>query len=149
MAAGFFDLVDNAMRRAGIGAGAFEACADVADDNARAFLRHQERNAAPDAAPGAGDNGDFAVNDAGHAHFPQTSSSDFDDHLELGPLLVLGQHVAFFGRGEAALRRQGELVEAGELCRLLEAALDRVLALERPVFVVTRPSTAMRSFAAA
>ena len=28
----------------------------------------------------------------------------FDDHAQLGPLLVLRQNVAFFGRGKAALR---------------------------------------------
>src|SRR5450759_268001 len=33
----------------------------------------------------------------------------FDNHLQLGPLLILGQHVAFFGGGEAALRRQAQL----------------------------------------
>jgi hypothetical protein len=61
------------MRRAGIGAGAFQTRADIADDDARAFLRHKKRNAAPDTASGAGDNRDFAVDDAGHAYFPQTS----------------------------------------------------------------------------
>src|SRR6516165_484354 len=30
----------------------------------------------------------------------------FHDHAQLGPLLLLGQHVAFLGRGKAALRRQ-------------------------------------------
>ena len=34
-----------------------------------------------------------------------------DDQPQLRPLLVLGQHVALLGRGEAALRRQAELVE--------------------------------------
>src|SRR3972149_9442105 len=29
----------------------------------------------------------------------------FHDHAQLGPLLVLGQHVAFLGRGKTALRR--------------------------------------------
>ena len=73
MAVGFFDLVDHGMRRAGIAAGAFETRADVANGHASAFLRHQERNATPDTASGAGDNRDFAVDDAGHVYFPQTS----------------------------------------------------------------------------
>ena len=65
-AAGFLDLVDDGLRRAGIGAGAVEARADIADDDAGAFLRHQERDAAPDAAPRAGDDGDFAGDDIRH-----------------------------------------------------------------------------------
>ena len=36
---------------------------------------------------------------------------DLDDHAQLGPLLVLGERVALLGRGEAALRREAELVE--------------------------------------
>src|ERR1700761_466614 len=52
------------------------------------------------------------------------------DHPQLGPLLVLGQNVALFGRGEAALRRQAELVERDVLGRLVDAALDDVLAFE-------------------
>src|SRR5258705_2601484 len=49
---------------------------------------------------------------------------NFDREAELGPLLLLGQDVAFLGRGEAALRRDRELVEWGEFGSLLEAALD-------------------------
>ena len=41
-------------------AGAVEARADVADDNARALLRHQQRDAAADAARPASDDGDLA-----------------------------------------------------------------------------------------
>ena len=67
LTAGCLDLVNHRMRRAGVGAGAFQARADVADHDARTFVRHQERNAAPDAASGAGDDRDFAVDDAGHA----------------------------------------------------------------------------------
>src|SRR5579863_3487617 len=61
---------------------------------------------------------------------PPDVLSDLDDHLQLRPFVVFGQRIAFLGRGEAALRRQGELVEAGVLRRLFEAALDGVLALE-------------------
>src|SRR5262249_41237697 len=55
---------------------------------------------------------------------------DLDDHAELRPLLLLGQDIAFLGRGEAALRRQGELVERDVLGRLVDALPDRVLAFE-------------------
>ena len=69
LAARLFDLVDDRLRRSDIGAGAVEARADVADDDARAFLRHQERDAAPDAASRAGDDGDFSRNDVWHVFF--------------------------------------------------------------------------------
>src|SRR4029077_8860956 len=55
---------------------------------------------------------------------------DLADHLELGPLLVLGQDIAFLGRGEAALRRQAKLFEIGELGGFLDAALDGVLGFQ-------------------
>ena len=60
------DLVDHLLRRAGVAARAVERRADVVDHDARAFLRHQHRDGAPDAAPGAGDDGDFAGDDAWH-----------------------------------------------------------------------------------
>ena len=53
-----------------------------------------------------------------------------DDHLQLRPLLVLGQGVALFGRGKAALRRQAQLIERNIFRRLVDAALDRVLGFE-------------------
>src|SRR3972149_8571424 len=56
---------------------------------------------------------------------------DLLDEGELSPLLLLGDLVAFLGRGEAALRRQAEPVEIDEPGRLLDAALDGVLGLER------------------
>src|SRR5579884_4387969 len=40
------------------------------------------------------------------------------DHSQLRPLLVLGEDVAFFCRGEAALRRKAELVEGDVFRRL-------------------------------
>src|SRR5260370_21374023 len=55
----------------------------------------------------------------------------FDAAAELGPLLVLGQQVALLGAGEAALRREAELFEGCELRRLVDAALELVLALQR------------------
>ena len=38
-----------------------------------------------------------------------------DDHLQLRPLLVLGQDIAFLGGGEAALRRQAKLIEGDDI----------------------------------
>src|SRR5882672_2881192 len=46
------------------------------------------------------------------------------------PHLFLGEDVALFGRGEAALRRYRELVERYELARFLQPPLDIVLVLE-------------------
>src|SRR5579863_2084975 len=65
---------------------------------------------------------------------PPYFARDFADHAQLGPLLVRGEDIAFLGRGEAALRRQTELVEVGEFGGLLDATLDRVLAFERAGF---------------
>jgi hypothetical protein len=70
LTAGFFDLVDDCLGGAGIDAGAIEARADVADDDAGAFLRQQERDATPDAATRPGDNRDFACNDVRHSKSP-------------------------------------------------------------------------------
>src|SRR5262245_53111034 len=36
---------------------------------------------------------------------------EFDDHAQFRPFLLLGQDIAFLGRGEAALRREAELLE--------------------------------------
>src|SRR5215469_1142522 len=51
---------------------------------------------------------------------------DLDDQFELGDLLVVAQHVPLDGGGEAALRRQAQLVERHELRRLIDAALEHV-----------------------
>ena len=61
------DLVDDLLRRAGIGAGAFEARADVADDDAGALARQQQRDAAADAARRAGDDCNFAGDHVSHS----------------------------------------------------------------------------------
>src|SRR5580692_7608908 len=58
-------------------------------------------------------------------------SGDLPDHAQLGPFLVLSQYVAFLGRGEAALRRQTQLVEIGEFGRFRDTSLQRVLGFER------------------
>src|SRR5262249_60315888 len=56
------------------------------------------------------------------------------DPPQLRPLLVLGQDIALLARGEAALRGEAELVEVDEFRGLLDAALERVLLLERAAF---------------
>jgi hypothetical protein len=53
-----------------------------------------------------------------------------DDEAQLGDLLVLGEGVALDGRGEAALRRQAQLLERDVAGGLVDAALEVVLALE-------------------
>ena len=65
----------------------------------------------------------------------------FHDHAQLRPLLLLGEHVALLGRGEAALRRQAELIEraylvASSMRRLMSSFFSSV-----PLLEVTRPST--------
>ena len=60
---------------------------------------------------------------------------NFDDHAQLGPLLILGQHVAFFGRGEAALRRQAQLLKRYKFSGFIDAAFDVVLRLQPPAFL--------------
>ncbi len=65
-AAGRLDRRHGVLRRAGVGAGAIEPGADVADHDARAFGGEQQRDAAADTAPGAGDDGGFAGDDGGH-----------------------------------------------------------------------------------
>src|SRR5436305_10743360 len=55
---------------------------------------------------------------------------DVDDQFELGDFLLVAQHVALDGGGEAALRRQAELVERHELGRLLDPALEHVRVLQ-------------------
>src|SRR5215831_7130724 len=55
---------------------------------------------------------------------------DLDQAAQLRPLLVLGQAIALFGRGEAALARDAELVERGIFRRLIDAAPELVLAFK-------------------
>src|SRR5579885_3723270 len=66
-AAGLDYFFDDGMRRSSVRAGTVEARTDVADDNACAFLRHEECNALADAPPGAGDDGNFAGDNVGHS----------------------------------------------------------------------------------
>src|SRR5690349_14506147 len=60
----------------------------------------------------------------GRAASPPNFVGQLDDHPQLGPLLVLGKHIAFFGGSETALRRQAQLFERRELGRFLDAAFD-------------------------
>src|SRR5689334_20548346 len=48
---------------------------------------------------------------AGEDRSPPHLLGEFDDHLKLRQLFVLREDVAFLGRGEAALRRQTELIQ--------------------------------------
>src|SRR5690606_26405753 len=57
-------------------------------------------------------------------------TGDLDDVAYLGPLLIFREHVALLGRGEAALRRERELLERRELGGLADAALDVGCGLE-------------------
>src|ERR1700736_1670968 len=43
------------------------------------------------------------------------------DELQLGPLALLGDQVAFCRRGEAALRTEGEVVERNKARRFVDA----------------------------
>src|SRR6476646_2357359 len=54
------------------------------------------------------------------------------DPPQLRPLLVLGQDITLLGGGEAALRREAELIEVDEPRGLVDAALELVLGFERP-----------------
>jgi hypothetical protein len=66
LTAAALDLVHHLVGGRGIGAGAFEARADVADDDAPTLAGHRQRNAAADAPSGAGDNCDFPRDDPAH-----------------------------------------------------------------------------------
>ena len=57
---------------------------------------------------------------------PPYLAGDLDDHAQLRPLLILGQRVAFFRAGEAALRRERELIERREFRGLVDAAQNRI-----------------------
>src|SRR5580704_2945438 len=64
---------------------------------------------------------------------------DLDHHPQLRPLLLLGEHVALFGGSKAALRRETELIEGGELGRLVDAAFDVVLLFQLAGFCRDQP----------
>src|SRR5262245_24311502 len=53
-----------------------------------------------------------------------------DDELQLLPLLVFRQQVALEGRGEAALRAEGEVLERHIAARFIDSTQKRVLRLE-------------------
>src|SRR6266481_6661611 len=59
---------------------------------------------------------------------------DIDGKLQLRPLLLFGEDVAFFGRSEAALRRYRKLLQGYEFGGLLQPPLDVVFVLELAEF---------------
>src|SRR5262249_41679737 len=62
---------------------------------------------------------------------PPHFAGDVDDHPQFRPFLLLGEDIAFLRRGEAALRRQAELLERRKFARFVDAAFDVVLLLQR------------------
>src|SRR5882757_633125 len=64
---------------------------------------------------------------ASGALLPPHLIGDVDRELQLGPLLFLGEDVAFLGGSKAALRRYRELIERCEFGCLFQPALDVVL----------------------
>src|SRR3954467_8727142 len=66
----------------------------------------------------------------GSNSFPPYLSRQLYDHPQLRPLLLLGEHIALFGRGKAALRRKRELVDVDELRRLVDPPHEFIAALE-------------------
>jgi hypothetical protein len=57
--------------------------------------------------------------------------------------LVLGQNIAFLGRGEAALRGPAQLIESDEFRRLVDPALDLIFVLERAGLGRDQPDTVL------
>src|SRR5262245_37787097 len=55
---------------------------------------------------------------------PPNLVRQLDDHVQLGPLLVLGKHVAFLGGREATLRGQAKLFKRDIFGRLLDTLFD-------------------------
>src|SRR3984893_15910832 len=61
---------------------------------------------------------------------PPNLTRNIDRELQFCPLLFLGEDVALFGRGKAALRRQCELVQRRVFGGFLQPPLDVVLLLQ-------------------
>ena len=70
LAAGRLDLVDDLCGRAGVGAAAVDVDAGVVDDDARALRREEHRDAAADAASGAGDDRSCRPSSRSHQRAP-------------------------------------------------------------------------------
>src|SRR5215831_3356004 len=66
------------------------------------------------------------VRSARSRRLPPDVLGNLDDQFELGHFLLVAEHVALDRGGEAALRRQAQLVQRHELRRLVDPALDRV-----------------------
>src|SRR5690606_10225227 len=68
LATHLLDFFDNLFGGAGVGTFAARGTTNVVDDDAGTFLGEQQGFAAANAAPGAGDNGDFAFKPSGHSN---------------------------------------------------------------------------------
>jgi hypothetical protein len=66
LAAFFLDRLDRLLRRPGVLPRAFEAGADIADDDARALGGEQNSDTAADTPPRPGDNRHFIINNPRH-----------------------------------------------------------------------------------
>src|SRR6185369_6733324 len=69
LAARLADLVDDLIGRLRLVAAAVDGAAEVVHDHRRAFLRHQDRDAAADAASRAGHDGDLSLQVLWHDAF--------------------------------------------------------------------------------
>ncbi len=56
----------------------------------------------------------------------------FRDHAQLGPLLLICEHIALFGGRKTALRRQAKLIERYVFGRFIDAALDLISRFQPP-----------------
>src|SRR5262249_61194540 len=88
-----------------------------------------QRAASAESAACTGYDCDLPGNHPRHALTPHLVRN-LDDAAQFRPLLVLAQQIALLGRGEAALAGNAELVERRVFRRLLDAALELVLAFE-------------------
>src|SRR6266508_5428923 len=82
----------------------------------------------PRAHPPGNDRGAALDLSARASRFRRSSVPDLpgglDDQAQLGDLLVVAEHVALDGGGEAALRREAELLERDELGGVVDAPLE-------------------------
>jgi hypothetical protein len=65
----------------------------------------------------------------------------FHDHAQLGPLLLLGEHIALFRGRKAALRRQTKLIKRYVLVASSMRRLISSFGSSCPLLEVTRPRT--------
>ena len=146
LAAGLLDRGDGLLRRACVVAGAVQAGADVADHDARAFLRHQLGDGAADAAPAAGDDGDFPRDNTRPSTYPRLPRRPRRS-CAASPIARLPPRYC------PPRSRQSRIAATGKAGRAKYISPPRSMrrlissfASSRPVLVVTRPSTTWRSF---